>query len=1139
MKAVYLNVCPNCGGEETDERLLKGLPCPACFPSEAEPCQTPEKLQKLREFCDFKGKVKEFERFFTERFGSKPWSLQVYWAKRLILGRSFSILAPTGIGKTTFGAVAALFLGGKTFIMLPTSILVVQVEKLLHRLGAEGVVAYHADLPDKARREAKDRIAKGDFKILVATSMFLSKNFSLLEGQTFDFIFVDDVDSLLKRAKNVDKVLMLLGFTPEEIGEALKLAEAAQPGQPQIVRRRKKHRGILVVSSATAKPKTRRVRLFRYLLGFEVGMPIGGIRNVEDVAVLPRRGVVEEAVELVRRFGGGALVFISSDMGRERVGEVVEALRKAGIEAESYEKLDEKLIRRFEAGEVQALVGISSARNPLARGLDLPQTIRYAVFAGVPKNRILLDFENLTIPQCFAVMIAVKAFLDPNRANKYLWELRRYLAVDPSKHEKARKLLEEVRGFLAEALSNPEVIRRIEESPHIWLDRTPEGFAILIADAAGYLQASGRTSRLFAGGISKGASFLIVDNVKAFNDLKRRLAWFLEEAEFKPIEEVDLKGLFEAVDRDREKIGNLRAGKVAEEEKGLVKPILVVVESPNKARTIASFFGRPARRKVGGLTVYEVNAENQVINIVATGGHVFDLTVGRGFHGVEVNEYVVPVFETIKKCVKCGEQFTGETVCPRCKAEEYSDKLAVVEALRELAKEVEEVVLATDPDTEGEKIAYDVALMLKPFNERISRAEFHEVTRRAFTEALKSTRSLDLHLVEGQTVRRVADRWVGFELSQHLWKVFGSHRLSAGRVQTPVLGWVIGRAEEAKQKHGLLILSTDRFKVKLTIPDAGEARKLFETLETLTVKVEGERVETVAPPPPLSTDALIREASRLLGFDATLTMQLAQDLFEAGVITYHRTDSIRVSTAGMGVAQRYMAENGLEELYKPRKWSEAGAHECIRPTRPLDVEQIRLMLYTGALKGRLTGKHLRLYDLVFRRFMASQAVEAEVKKKTVRIRAGSHEEVRELTTDLVKKGFHHFLPARLEDLPEGEFKITDKALKLIPSKPYFTQGTLIEQMKERGIGRPSTYAVTVSKLLEHHYLVERKRFLFPTSLGVKVYEYLSERFGDLVSEEFTRRLEEIMDKVERGEVDYNENLLRLHEELRERLSAIS
>ena len=153
----------------------------------------------------------------------------------------------------------------------------------------------------------------------------------------------------------------------------------------------------------------------------------------------------------------------------------------------------------------------------------------------------------------------------------------------------------------------------------------------------------------------------------------------------------------------------------------------------------------------------------------------------------------------------------------------------------------------------------------------------------------------------------------------------------------------------------------------------------------------------------------------------------------------------------------------------------------------------------------------------------------------MRLKAGDFEETRELTTSLVEEGFHKFIPVKLEDLPEGELKILRKELKRIPSKTYFTQGTLIEQMKDRGIGRPSTYAVIISKLLEHRYLVERKRFLFPTSLGVKVYGYLSKRFGELVSEDFTRRLEEVMDRVERGEIDYNESLQKLHQELKELL----
>ncbi|RLI24729.1 MAG: reverse gyrase, partial [Candidatus Hecatellales archaeon] len=1035
---------------------------------------------------------------------------------------------PTGIGKTTFGVAAALFLGGKAYIMLPTSILVSQVEKLARRLGGEGILAYHTSLSEKQRKEVKEKIRHGEFSLLITTSMFLSKNFDLLKGQTFSFIFVDDVDSMLKRAKNVDKVLMLLGFREEEIEEAMKASSTSSFQQPS------RRVGLLVVSSATAKPKTRRVRLFRRLLGFEVGMPLGGLRNVEDVVVFPRGSLVEEAVRLVKRFGRGGLLFIPSDLGREKIGEYVSALREAGIEAESYEELNEKLIERFERGEVQVLVGISSAKNPLARGLDLPQSVRYAVFAGVPKNRIPLDFDRLTIPQCLAVIVAVKPFLEAARANRYLWELRRNLTADPSKSKRAEALLAEVRSFLAEALSNPEVVERIQKAPNVWLERKAEGFEIVIADAAGYLQASGRTSRLYAGGVSKGASFLLVDNEKAFNDLRRRLSWFLEEIEFKRFEEVNLESLFEAVDRDRRKIGELKKGKISEEEKKLVRSVMVVVESPNKARTIASFFGRPARRRVGSLTVYEVNAENLVVNIVATGGHIFDLTVDRGFHGVEVDEHVIPVFETIKKCNQCGEQFTG-SFCPRCKSQDYLDKMAVVEALREIAKEVDEVILATDPDTEGEKIAYDVASILRCFNEKIRRAEFHEVTRRAFTEALRNPRSLNIQLVEGQTVRRVADRWVGFELSQHLWKVFDNVRLSAGRVQTPVLGWVIERAEEAKRRVGLLKLRGEEVEIKLNIPDLEEAKRLYEEAETFTVEVLGERVETVSPPPPFSTDAMIREASRLLGFDATLTMRLAQELFEAGLITYHRTDSVRVSTAGMTVAQRYMAENGLESLFKARKWSEAGAHECIRPTRPLDAEQVRLMLYSGALRGKLTGKHLRLYDLIFRRFMASQAVEAEVRRKTVKIRVGGFEEDRELTAGLVEEGFYRFLKVKLEDLPEGTFKIVGKELKLAPSKVYYTQGTLIQAMKERGIGRPSTYAITVNRLLEHKYLVERKRYLFPTRLGVKVYAYLSSHFGDLVSEEFTRRLEELMDKVERGEADYNESLLNLYHDLKGRI----
>jgi reverse gyrase len=1131
LKAIYKTVCPNCGGEEANERLQAGLPCEACFPLDAEPCLFPEKLKALREFCGFKDRVAEFERFFSERFGAKPWELQIYWARRLLLGRSFSILAPTGVGKTTFGVAAALFLKGKSYIILPTSILVAQVEKLAQRLGGKNILAYYAGLPNKTKSKIKEQIRRGEFKILVTTSAFVSKNFSLLEGKRFNFIFVDDVDSLLKRAKNVDKILMLLGFSAEQIRKAMEVVEKGKGEMSSS----SEGKGLLVVSSATAKPKTRRVKLFRLLLNFEVGMPLGGLRNVEDIIVYPKNSLLEEAKNLIERFGGGALLFIPSDFGKEKIGETIDGLRKNGIEAESYEKLDEEVIRRFQEGKIHVLVGISSSRNPLARGIDLPQHVRYAIFMGVPKNRIKLDFENLTIPQCIAVLIAIKAFLDPKKANQHLWRLSKYRGVDTSRVESARRLLLEVRRFIAESLSNPEVLKRIEESSYAWLDKTAEGFTLITADAAGYLQASGRTSRLFAGGISKGAAFLLVDNVKALNDLKRKLAWFLEDVRFNDMEDLNVEEVFRVINRDRERIRNLKTGIISDEEKKFVRALMVVVESPNKARTIASFFGRPAKRRIGNLTVYEVNAENYVINIVATGGHIFDLTVGRGLHGVEVNEYVIPVFETIKKCENCGEQFTGEN-CPKCKSIRFRDKMEIVNSLRELAKEVDEVILATDPDTEGEKIAYDIALMLKAFNKNISRAEFHEVTRKAFREALKTRRQINLHLVEGQILRRVADRWVGFELSQILWKVFGNVRLSAGRVQTPVLGWIIERVEEAKRKHGVVRLRSESVEVKLIIPDEAKAKEVFEKTENFTVKIEKETIEAVNPPPPLSTDTMIREASKILKFDADTTMRLAQDLFEAGIITYHRTDSIRVSTVGMAVAQRYMVENGMENLFEGRKWSEIGTHECIRPTRPLDVEQVRLMIYSGILKGKLTVKHLRLYNLIFRRFMASQTVKARVKKKIIKIQVEGYEEEKEFLTEILEEGFYRFIPVKIKDLSEGTFKVTWKNLKLVPSKLYFTQGTIIELMKERNIGRPSTYAVTISKLLEHRYIIERKQFLFPTGLGVKVYRYLSENFRNLVSEEFTRRLEEDMDLVEQGKTDCNQKLLAQYQNLRERLS---
>lgn len=225
-------------------------------------------------------------------------------------------------------------------------------------------------------------------------------------------------------------------------------------------------------------------------------------------------------------------------------------------------------------------------------------------------------------------------------------------------------------------------------------------------------------------------------------------------------------------------------------------------------------------------------------------------------------------------------------------------------------------------------------LTLRPFNPSIRRLEFHEVPPRAIRKALAVLRGIAEPLVLAQIVRRVADRWVGFALSQHLQKKFGSRYLSAGRVQTPVLGWVIAREEERRRKKGLIVATLGGTEVRFELEDPGEARAVFARLGEVRAEGVREAEEGLSPPQPFTTGTLLVEASRILWLPPGRAMALSQALFEAGLITYHRTDSPRVSDAGLALARRCISEAFGEEFVRPRRFGEGGAHECIRPRGP-------------------------------------------------------------------------------------------------------------------------------------------------------------------------------------------------------------
>ncbi|MFN3622378.1 MAG: DNA topoisomerase, partial [Nitrososphaerales archaeon] len=336
-----------------------------------------------------------------------------------------------------------------------------------------------------------------------------------------------------------------------------------------------------------------------------------------------------------------------------------------------------------------------------------------------------------------------------------------------------------------------------------------------------------------------------------------------------------------------------------------------------------------------------------------------DLTIEDvGLYGVlDVNGLYVPVYSTIKRCFKCGYTFvSSSSTCPVCGSGNIHDKTSVIDSLRNLAKEVDLVIVGTDADAEGEKIAWDLHTAIKPFTGEVKRAEFHEVTRRALRESFKNLRDINLSLVEAQITRRIEDRWIGFELSQKLWKTFGSRRLSAGRVQTPVLGWIISRIYESKRSVREFFELKLENGLKIIIPEnrmyRKELRHYMEELKNAQAEITELKAEVVEvnPPPPFTTDSMLKDASTSMGLGATETMALAQDLFELGLITYHRTDSHRVSQVGIEIARDYITSKFGSAFVTPRVWHAEGAHECIRPTRSLDATRIRELMTLGLMR---------------------------------------------------------------------------------------------------------------------------------------------------------------------------------------------
>lgn len=521
---------------------------------------------------------------------------------------------------------------------------------------------------------------------------------------------------------------------------------------------------------------------------------------------------------------------------------------------------------------------------------------------------------------------------------------------------------------------------------------------------------------------------------------------------------------------------------------------LVIVESPAKGRTLQRFLGSDYK-------------------VAASFGHVRDLPAKE--LGVDVGKNFEPKYNII----------------PRARKN--------LSKLKDEAQKAKQVYLATDYDREGEAIAWHIQHALELKNPK--RITFHEITKSAIEEAIKTPREIDINLVDAQQARRVLDRLVGYKLSPFLWKkVFQG--LSAGRVQSVAVRLIVDREKEIaafkpqeywsitahlQAKSGEFeaqLVEHDGKKLeKLDIASKIDAEKIVKKLLDLRFKILDLelREELKWQLPPYTTSSLQQDANRRLGFTAKKTMKMAQDLYEAGHITYMRTDSTNLAWIAVNTTRKLIeSEFGKDYLpEKPRQFKTKTlgaqeAHEAIRPT----------YIATKTIEGKWTDDHKKLYDLIWRRMVACQMAPAKLSVTTVDVKAGDKGLFRTTGQTVVFDGWTKVYPIKLEEktLPK---LVKDDPLKLekLEPKQHFTEpptryseATLVKALEQNGIGRPSTYAAIISTIQDRGYVRIQNRFFYPEQIGVIVTELLIEHFSDIVDIGFTSAMEGKLDEIAEG-----------------------
>lgn len=544
---------------------------------------------------------------------------------------------------------------------------------------------------------------------------------------------------------------------------------------------------------------------------------------------------------------------------------------------------------------------------------------------------------------------------------------------------------------------------------------------------------------------------------------------------------------------------------------------LVIVESPAKAKTIKKFLG----------TNYEVIASN---------GHVRDLP--KSTMGIDIANDYEPKYITIR------------------------GKGELLAELRKAVKKADRIYLATDPDREGEAISYHLSVALKLEDKNYKRITFNEITKNAVKSSIKAARDIDMNLVDAQQARRVLDRMVGYSISPLLWSKI-KRGLSAGRVQSVALKLICDREEEINsfipeeywsfevmlsKNSNLKPVAFRYVRDKLKKEDIAEITKGISGKKFVvdTIKISE---KTKKSPVPFTTSTLQQEAGKKLNYATSKTMRIAQQLYEGvnikgkgevGLITYLRTDSIRVSEEADRSAKAFIEENFGREYVNDEKIISSGrkiqdAHEAIRPTN--------IELTPAMLKDKISKEQFKLYQLIYNRFLASRMKAAKYEITTVTVDAGGYK----FKSSSSKVAFEGFLSVYTPDeekeennklngiTKDAELVFTESVPKQHFTQPpaHYTEALLVKTMEELGIGRPSTYAPTITTIINRRYIVKENKNLYVTELGEAVNQAMNKAFSAIVDTSFTANIESLLDMIESGDIEWKVVIRNFYPDLAE------